>query len=308
MDKRITFIIANNVGSSIKQATISKTLLSSLFGVFLVGLIAMGYVAYDYLNLKFTSLNIKEIESRAFSQQHEIESQRKQIKLFANEINSLKSQIVGLNEFETKIRIIANIEKSEEQGNVFGVGGSAPEDLDTNLDIRKKHSGLLREMHDQVGELNLSTRKQKDGFESLLQYLENQRNLLASTPAICPTQGWITSRFGYRTSPFTGLKEFHKGLDIATSKGATVIATADGTVSFVGKKGFLGEVVVVDHGHGMITRYAHLEKPIAKSGDFVKRGDKIGQVGITGRTTGPHLHYNIRINGVQVNPEKYIIN
>jgi murein DD-endopeptidase MepM/ murein hydrolase activator NlpD len=138
--------------------------------------------------------------------------------------------------------------------------------------------------------------------------LENQRNLLASTPAICPTQGWITSRFGYRTSPFTGLKEFHKGLDIATRKGTAVIATADGTVTFVGKKGFLGKVVVLDHGLGIITRYAHLEESLVKSGDLVKRGDKVGQVGMTGRTTGSHLHYDVRINGVQVNPEKYIIN
>jgi murein DD-endopeptidase MepM/ murein hydrolase activator NlpD len=308
MDKKITFIIAGNAGSSIKQTTISKTHLTSLFFVFIAGLIVTGYFAYDYLNLKFTTLNIKEIESRAFSRQHEIENQRKQIKLFANEINALKSQIVDLNEFETKIRIIANIEKSADQENVFGVGGSTPEDLDTNIDLRKKHNSLLREMHEQVDGLNIATEKQKDGFESLLQYLENQRNLLASTPAICPTKGWITSRFGYRTSPFTGLQEFHKGLDIATSKGTPIIATADGIVTFVGEKGFLGEVVVVDHGHGMVTRYAHLENLLAKEGDFVKRGDEIGHVGITGRTTGPHLHYNIRINGVQVNPEKYIIN
>ncbi len=308
MDKKITFIIANNVGSSIKQATISKTLLTSLFFVFVVGFIITGYIAYDYLNLKFTSLNIKKIESRSVSQQHEIESQRKQIQLFANEINSLKSEVVDLNEFETKIRIIANIEKSADQGNVFGVGGSTPEDLNTNIDIRKKHSGLLREMHEQVEGLSLATGKQKDGFESLLQYLENQRNVLASTPAICPTRGWITSRFGYRTSPFTGLKEFHKGLDIATRKGAAVIASADGTVTFVGKKGFLGKVVVLDHGHGIVTRYAHLEKALVKSGGLVTRGDKIGQVGMTGRTTGSHLHYDVRINGVQVNPEKYIIN
>jgi murein DD-endopeptidase MepM/ murein hydrolase activator NlpD len=308
MDKKITFIIASNVGSSIKQVTISKTLLTSLFFVFLAGLIVTGYVAYDYLNLKFTSLNINEIEKRADRRQHEIESQRKQIKLFANEINSLKSQIVDLNEFEKKIRIIANIEKSADQENVFGVGGSIPEDLDTNIDLRRKNSSFLREMHEQVGGLNLAKDKQKDGFESLLHYLENQRNLLASTPAICPTRGWITSRFGYRTSPFTGLKEFHKGLDIATGKGTAVIATANGTVTFVGKKGFLGKVVVLDHGLGIITRYAHLEESLVKSGALVKRGDKIGQVGMTGRTTGSHLHYDVRINGVQVNPEKYIIN
>ena len=163
-------------------------------------------------------------------------------------------------------------------------------------------------MHDQVQQLDRASKGQKNAFESLLESLENQRNLLACTPAIRPTNGWTTSRFGYRMSPFTGLREFHKGLDIANRKGTPVHTTADGVVAFIGNKGLLGKVIVVDHGHGMVTRYAHIDKALKKRGERVKRGDFIATIGNSGRTTGTHLHYEILVNGVPVNPEKYILN
>jgi murein DD-endopeptidase MepM/ murein hydrolase activator NlpD len=104
------------------------------------------------------------------------------------------------------------------------------------------------------------------------------------------------------------LKEFHRGLDIATRKGTPIISTADGVVTFAGRKGGLGKVLVIDHGHGMVTRYCHLQKWVVGSGTRVKRGDKIALVGNSGRSTAPHLHYEIHLNGIPVNPSKYILN
>jgi murein DD-endopeptidase MepM/ murein hydrolase activator NlpD len=138
--------------------------------------------------------------------------------------------------------------------------------------------------------------------------LEGQRNLLASTPAIRPTSGWTTSRFGRRVSPFTGRKELHKGVDIANREGTVILATANGVVSYAGKKGAMGNIMVIDHGHGIVTRYAHLSKSLKKRGEKVKRGDIIAQMGNSGRSTGPHLHYEVHLNGVPVNPAKYILN
>ena len=166
----------------------------------------------------------------------------------------------------------------------------------------------MREMHRQVDELNTVSQRQENRFGRLLDKLEGQRNLLASTPAIRPTVGWMTSRFGHRISPFTGRKEFHKGIDIAHRHGTAILATADGIVSFAGKKGAMGNVLVIDHGHGMITRYAHLSKPLKERGEKVKRGDIIAQMGSSGRSTGPHLHYEVHLNGVPVNPSQYILN
>jgi len=141
-----------------------------------------------------------------------------------------------------------------------------------------------------------------------LESLKNQKIFLASTPAIRPAKGWVTSKFGYRKSPFTGKKSFHSGYDIANKKGTPVFATADGLVVFSKTKGYLGKAVILDHGHGIVTRYGHLSKIIAKKGTLVKRGDLIGLIGSTGRTTGSHVHYEVRLNGVPVNPAKYILN
>ncbi|MCP4694110.1 MAG: M23 family metallopeptidase [Desulfobacterales bacterium] len=163
-------------------------------------------------------------------------------------------------------------------------------------------------MHDQVKLLDQAAQLQHQGFDSLVGVLQNQQNLLASTPAIWPVKGWVTSTFGRRKSPFTGLREFHKGLDIATRKGTPIIAPADGVVSAVGTKGFLGKMIAVDHGHGIVTRFGHLQKALKKRGDKVKRGDVIALVGATGRVTGPHVHYEVRLNGLPVNPKKYILN
>jgi murein DD-endopeptidase MepM/ murein hydrolase activator NlpD len=163
-------------------------------------------------------------------------------------------------------------------------------------------------MHDQVTQLTIASSDQIEGFAALLKNLEDQRNILASTPAIRPANGWVTSKFGYRKSPFTGQREFHSGLDIANREGTPIIATADGVVTYCGRKGMLGKAVIIEHGHGMVTRYAHLSKIKIKAGQKVKRGDTIALLGNSGRTTGPHLHYDVRLNGLSVSPEKYILN
>jgi murein DD-endopeptidase MepM/ murein hydrolase activator NlpD len=242
----------------------------------------------------------------------EIHHQREQIQKFAGEINALKAELLALNNFEKKIRIIANIEKSDDSENMFGVGGSIPEDLDAQIPLKEKHNSLIRDMHEQVEELSSASESQQEEFKSLLKSLEDQQNLLASTPAIRPVsrgeKSWITSRFGYRKSPFTGRREFHKGYDISSHKGTPILATADGVITFSGKKGLMGNMVVIDHGHGMITRYGHCQKTLKKRGDKVKRWEPIALMGNTGRSTGPHVHYEVHLNGIPVNPEKYILN
>jgi murein DD-endopeptidase MepM/ murein hydrolase activator NlpD len=308
MRKNFTFFILSHTGSRIRQATVSKPFLLLLGFVFTLCLIIAGFVVYDYVNIKKSLLSSHHLESRFSYQQAEINRQRMQIRKFADEINSLKSKLVDLKNFEKKIRIIANLEKTEDQGGLFGVGGSMPEDLDAGISLKENHSALIREMHDQVKQLNLASIRQEDSFESLLKYLKEQENMLASTPSIRPAEGWISSKFGYRVSPFTGRREFHKGMDIANRKGTPIVAPADGVVTYAGNKGFFGKLIVIDHGHGMVTRYAHADKILKKQGEKVKRGDVIALMGNSGRSTGPHLHYEVRLNGISVNPSKYIFN
>ena len=308
MRKKVSFVILSNTGAPAKQICASKAAIRLLGLLIITGLLLCGYLVYDYWNLKRTTAHLQTREMTISSQLDEIQSQRKQIQEFANDISTLKEKLVALNQFEKKIRIIANMEKTDESENIFGVGGSIPEDLDAQIPLNEKHNGLMREMHEQIEQLNLASLNQQEGFESLLKGLHDQQNLLASTPAIRPVRGWTTSPFGYRTSPFTGRREFHKGYDIAAQKGTEILATADGVVTFTAAKGLLGKTVIIDHGHGVVTRYGHCDKFLKQRGEKVKRWEPIATVGNTGRSTGPHVHYEVHLNGVPVNPDKYILN
>jgi murein DD-endopeptidase MepM/ murein hydrolase activator NlpD len=305
-------VVLSNSGAPAKQICASKTTIR-LVSFFLVAcLVFTGYVIYDYFQLKKTTRHLKNREIHLTGELAEIQNQRKQIQEFASEINSLKGKLVALNNFETKIRIIANIEKTDDSNNIFGVGGSVPEDLDAGLPLMEKHNSLMRDMHEQIDVLNRASIHQQNEFESLLKSLEDQQNLLASTPAIRPIsrgeKSWVTSSFGFRQSPFTGHREFHQGYDISAREGTPVLATADGVVIFTGRKGLLGKTIIIDHGHGMVTRYGHCQKFLKKRGEKVKRWEPIALVGNTGRSTGPHVHYEVRLNGIPVNPTKYILN
>jgi murein DD-endopeptidase MepM/ murein hydrolase activator NlpD len=131
----------------------------------------------------------------------------------------------------------------------------------------------------------------------------DRRNALATaTPSLWPIQGWITSTMGYRSDPITGDADFHPGLDIAGDKGEPVHVTAAGTVKDTGYQNGYGNLVTVDHGFGLQTRYGHLLSYSVKPGQTVKRGDVIGRVGATGRATGYHLHYEVLANGRLLNP------
>jgi murein DD-endopeptidase MepM/ murein hydrolase activator NlpD len=307
MNNQISFYLLSYSGKTVKQLSVTRRHLGIIVTCAAVFLLITAGIFIDYFNLKIT-FNKKEIEKTIANQSNEILTQRKQIQIFANEINSLKSNLVKLNKFEKKIRIIANIDNPAEKDNLFGVGGSIPEDIDPKLPLTEKHNSLIREMHEQARELNLASVSQEKVFESLVNDLKRKRNLLSSTPSIWPTKGWLSSGFGYRISPFTGLREFHKGFDISSREGTKIIATADGVVTFAGKNGLYGNMIKIDHGHGMMTRYGHLEKMLKKRGDAVKRGDVIGLMGNTGRSTGPHVHYEVFLNGLPVNPQKYILN
>ncbi|MCK5419399.1 MAG: M23 family metallopeptidase [Desulfobacterales bacterium] len=312
MRKKISFVVLSNSGAPAKQLCASKASIR-LVSVFIIAcLISVGYVVYDYFQLKQTLVHLQTRASHLTNELSEIQSQRQQIQEFASEINSLKGHLVSLNNFEKKIRIIANIEKTDDSNNIFGIGGSIPEDLDARLPLMEKHNSLMRDMHEQIDELNHASIHQKGEFESLLKSLEDQQNLLASTPAVRPIsrgeKSWVTSSFGFRRSPFTGQREFHRGFDISTRKGTPILATAEGVVTFAGKKGLLGNTLIIDHGHGMVTRYGHCSKFLKKRGEKVKRWEPIALVGNTGRSTGPHVHYEVRLNGIPVNPYKYILN
>lgn len=269
-------------------------------------LVVLCLILYDYYHLRQTLSGNAYLTKQIVDHQAEIAKQRKQIQLFAGEINALKTKLNTLDDFQKSIRTMADLIPSDNDTALSGIGGSMPEDLNPAVPLEKHHDSLMQAMHAQVAGLHQASDRQYKEFQTILKYLEDKQSLLAATPSIQPAQGRFTSGFGYRISPFTGLPEMHKGLDVAALRGEPILAAADGIVSFVGTERFFGKTIVIDHGHGVSTRYAHCDNIEKKHGEAVKRGDVIAKVGNTGRSTGPHLHYEVRLNGVQVNPKRYI--
>ena len=308
MKKRIKIWFHSGSDSNIREISIHK------WGVLSFLLLAMGvggslvYMGLDYHRLKTIAFNNKTLTRTIESNSNEIQSQRDQIQAFAKNIEALKTNVVNLTKLEDKIRLIADIKKTGDSSGFIGIGGIPENDLDQDIPLDAKHNNLIREMHEQVNQTTQVAKQQVLNFEDLIKQLEKKKNFLASTPSIRPVQGWLTSGFGYRESPFTGKRDFHSGLDISNQVGTKVIATANGTVSYAAQKMYFGNLVVIDHGYGKITKYGHLQKILVTSGQRVKRGDVIALLGNTGQSTGPHVHYEVRINNVPTNPLKYILN
>ncbi|MBC2709872.1 MAG: M23 family metallopeptidase [Desulfosarcina sp.] len=296
------------MGTPVRQTTIPRMLLPMTVLLFMGAAIALYLGISDYFRLKTETMGVHSLRSTLQAQEERVVQQQDQIVAFAQKIDALKTQLAKLHSFEQKIRIIANLEASNDGSSMFGVGGSDPEDLDPATMIEQDYLELVRGMHAEINEIDQASHNQHNSFSSIFSQLKGKRNLLAATPSIRPIKGWISSSFGYRESPFTGRREFHRGLDIATHAGSPIISPADGIVTFAGRKGLMGKMVTIEHGFGMVTRYGHVQKTLKKKGDRVKRGETIALVGNTGRSTGPHLHYEVRLNGVAVNPMNYFLN
>ena len=160
---------------------------------------------------------------------------------------------------------------------------------------------------DTFGVLRELLRRLEDRLELARTDVEGRTALAAATPSIWPTHGWFSARFGRREDPFTGNEEFHTGIDLSTDKGQPVFATAAGTVESASYNGAYGNMIVLDHGFGLKTRYAHLSGFAVRPGDRIERAAVIGYVGATGRATGPHLHYEVLVNGQLVDPIQFLL-
>jgi murein DD-endopeptidase MepM/ murein hydrolase activator NlpD len=177
-------------------------------------------------------------------------------------------------------------------------GGSA----NSNVAVADLLPSTLTSPEDTFGVLREVLGGLEKRLRSVGKVVDRRGELAAATPSLWPAHGWVTGYFGQRSDPFTGESGFHQGLDISTEKGQPVVATADGTVQSAAYSGDYGNLIVLRHGFGLATHYGHLSGFAVRAGQQVRRGDVIGYVGSTGRSTGAHLHYEIRVNGMVLNP------
>lgn len=287
--------------NKIRQFTLPRiipvllTLVIILFSAF------FSWMVIDYKSMKGQMPRLAWLE-------REHEKNKNQFIYLSNRVDQVTQKVGELNEFDRKLKIMVNLDTDDDKGQFQGIGGSEPVFLTSYDAETRSHQDLVRSMHRAIDRLDSEINLGEQDKTQLHVFLENQKMLLACTPSIWPTKGWLSSTFGYRMSPFTGEKEFHKGIDIATKMGAPIISPADGFVSSIETDRGYGRLLTIKHGYGLTTRYGHLKTVLVKKGQYIKRGETIALVGNTGRSTGPHLHYEVFLNNVRVNPMHYILN
>jgi hypothetical protein len=320
-----TLIFVRDQRSRPVQLAVPKLRVKQAVAGAAVGLL-IGFVAvWDYWRLRADNAELAALRIEAMEQ-------REQIELFENRIAAVDDQIQKVVELERKVRIIANLPGTA------GVGGEdvvplAPEATEVGPPVGvpvdttpppETHRGqgggtplegegpdrsgvmLLEELGSQAVQLVDASDARVDSLEGLVVQLEDKRHRLVSMPSIWPAKGWLTSRFGPRVSPFTGRRQLHNGIDIAAASGTSIYAPARARVAFVGRKGPLGKALVLDHGYGVKTVYGHTKEIHVSTGETVERGQEIAAIGSTGRSTGPHLHYVVEVNGKARDPLDYI--
>ncbi len=297
--KKFTVFLLPDGDNSVRQfrLRIPSPSLLILFGICFSAFLL--WFVHNYFTMKSQMPHLVKLEREA--------AQRKQqILHMAQRIDQISQEIDAQKELSRRLKVMVNLETDDTASH--GIGGPAPIFSEMNDAEVRNEKGLVRLMHRRLDNLEDEMAVDEKEKSDLYEFFENQKMLLASTPSIWPTKGWMSSRFGYRISPFTGKKEFHRGIDIATRMGAPIIAPADGIVSFTGWDGGYGRTLTINHGYGLVTRFAHLKKALVKKGQHVKRGETIALVGNTGRSTGPHLHYEVHLNHIAVDPLRYILN
>ena len=286
-----------------------------------------GFVALILLAVIVDWVRVRGDAAELVALRQETTQQREQIQAFTEKVTALDERFARLNEFERKVRVIANLPgaASEAESPVpNGVGGGDEEEgaIVTEGLPRTKPDGVgatVSEAHEHehgawyhdldadASRLLSAAELRERSLEDLVEQLRGKSDRLASTPSVWPAKGWLTSGYGRRVSPFTGKSQMHSGIDIAAERGTAIVAPARGRVSYVGRKGPLGNTVEIDHGFGLKTVYGHCDAIHVKRGQRVERGQWIAAIGSTGPSTGPHLHYAVQKNGRSENPKKYIL-
>lgn len=232
---------------------------------------------------------------------------KSEIAVIREQLAHVQGTLDRVERFDQKLRAITLL--SDPQRNLaMGPTEPAPaQGTGDNQFVRSSGQESPQALVARLDKLSAEATRQEQSLQELQAYFSGQKSLLASVPSVWPTRGWVTSDFGSRVDPYTSERVMHAGIDIAGPHGKEIIAPSDGTVVFAGLEGGYGNVVVIDHGYGIKTRYGHLASVKVKPGERVKRGDLIAAMGNTGRSTGPHLHYEVRVNGIAQNPRKFIL-
>ncbi len=287
--KRFTILVIPEGSHQVRRFGVRSSLVKGVLAASALLVLGLAGLITDYV---MTNLDSNELERLRV----ENLSQREELHRLVVKLEDLRQEMVVLAQNDAKVRVMAKL-SAPKGDSIVGVGGPAGQD-----EVNRE----FNEIQLRIDEVRRQIDLRRESQEEIQGILNDQRSLLAAKPSAWPVKGWLTSTFGMRRDPFNGKRKMHEGLDIAARTGTAVIATADGIVSSVKTEPGYGKVVTVDHGYGYRTIYGHNSRIYVKVGQRVRRGDRIAAVGNTGRSTGSHVHYEVRLNGVPVNPHKYL--
>ncbi len=285
--RKYTLLIIPEGSHRVRRFSIKRGIIQSALGGVVICVLALSLLIFDYSRIHFDRSELRRLQAENLRQRNEIQT-------LAADLQNLRKEMVILTQNDAKVRVLANLAKPKSDGTA-GMGGPPEEETVAEFS----------ELQRQIDQLRRTIDLRRESQEEIRGFLNDQRSMMAAKPEGVPVKGWMTSKFGMRKSPFTGKRKMHEGVDIAARTGTPIHASADGIVSQARTAPGYGKLVVIDHGYGYKTYYAHNSKIHVKVGQRVKRGDQISAVGNTGSSTGSHLHYEVRLNGVPVNPNKY---
>ena len=289
MNKRYsTIIFVPHARAKFRKLKVSHRLLFSLISLVSTSLCLSTFFSVQY----FTSLSQTHELSKLRRENRELQTANEQ---FGKSVDSLRTQLRTVEDRTRKLAIIAGITTLDEasQG---GSGGLRNDELAGNP------------YRDDVDKMSFRSSNLAKDLSALEEKFVAQSRMLSSTPSIAPVRGILTDGFGGRSDPFTREPGQHNAIDISSAIGQPIRTPADGIVVKAEWASGYGNVIYISHGYGYSTRYGHLSSFAVRPGQRIKRGEIIGHVGSTGRSTGPHLHYEVRVNNNPVNPLEYILN
>lgn len=293
----LIFVIHTKRGIRSIKLTPAKLITSS--AILLIAISFVFFVSASWLSQAIYKNKIQKIKknnARLVSVIYEL----------SNRMKRMEAELAILAEKDRALRTYVDLPLVDADIRKLGIGGKVTSEIEEIDHLIPEQGAKVSELALNLDQLARQMKFERISYEAIYNAFKYRTNQIQSTPSIRPVNfGFITDGYGLRKDPFTGRLEFHYGIDISAPMGTPVYATADGVIGNTGYQGAYGNVIIVHHGFGYTTIYAHLSKIYVRTGDVVKRGQRIGEVGSTGRSTGPHLHYEVLQFNINKNPLDY---
>ena len=294
-NKKFNILIVPPTSGDTIQINIPQLVVSLIGFVLICGVLLFGFLLLQYFQVQDSAQQLDALKAENSFLQGRLTRMQSSVATFGQYLGEIEQT-------ENDIRMVFGIPEIDPAERALGIGGF-PSVPDSPLN---DYQQLSYDTEADIEDLLRRVRFERANFDEIYESLVDRKDRLDHTPSIMPSHGYYSSGFGMRRHPFTGKRCMHRGADFAAPTGTPIIASADGRVASIKYNRDFGKTLIIDHGYGIRTVYCHLSKAEVKAGQEVKRGDTIALMGNSGLSTGPHLHYEVHLDGKAANPMSFI--